>query len=132
LIDNYSKRDCKNTIFKQQANTNLDESICDKLIFDKQEIVETEENLVVNTEKDYEINNCKNRVYEKQATKNLDSSICKKMINKDEITMCEELVKMELENKKIEEDMKKQDELMNVEEEKRNAEIKTEETNLGF
>ena len=106
LVENYAKRDCKNSILKEQANSNLDETICDTLIFEEQEIVEAEEDLLIVGIKKYEINNCKNRVYEKKALKNIDSNICKKISEKNEIEMCEELVKMEKEMKKQEEEMK--------------------------
>lgn len=107
LTDKYSKIDCKNTILKAQANTKLDESICDKLVFDEPKKVETEEKSFYIDEKNREINECKNNVLTQKAMKNLDSNICKKISNKNEISSCEEYVKMEKDNTIKEEEINK-------------------------
>ena len=109
LSQDYLKRECKNTILKELSLDQLDENICDKLIFE--EIKNTWESDIVEitiSEKEFEINNCKNRVFNKKATKNIDSTFCKEISEENEILMCEELVKMEEENKAMEEEMEKQ------------------------
>jgi len=89
-------KSCKNEINRNLANKKLDTKYCDELIDDSEEKIE--------------IKSCKNRVLNEQAIKNLDLNACKKISEKNEVEMCEELVKME-------EEMKKQEELIKAEEE---------------
>ena len=99
LSNSWSIISCKNEIFRNKAQEKLDENICTKIIDDTKEKIE--------------INSCKNRVLEQKAIKNLDPNICKKIQDKNREKMCEEIVKIEQENKKREQEMKKQDEKIN-------------------
>lgn len=102
FTEKYLQNNCKNEIIKKQAREKLDENICEKLVFENIDLIETEENEEIENP---EITYCKNSILQEKAIKNLDLSICNKLPTPDK-DMCIEIVKMEKENIKIQENLK--------------------------
>ena len=133
------QRICKNNIIEKEASKTFNEKLCEKMIFQKQENPDWIEILVLENWTE-EIQNCKNRVLIEKSIFKKNINICENISNKNEVNMCKELVKMEIENKKREEEMKIQDELLKIEEEKnriqvpinKNLRTGTGNTNLEF
>jgi len=93
---------CKNSIIEKIASKSLNEELCEKMTFQKQENPNLEEELVLENWK-VEIQNCKNRVLIEKAISKKDSNICNNISQENERNNCEELVKMEIENWEINE-----------------------------
>lgn len=81
LTNTWSINSCKNEIFYKKADSDLDESICEKIIDESEE--------------KFEINSCKNRILTEKARVSLDKNICKKIDNMNDRSMCLEIIQME-------------------------------------
>jgi len=74
LVDTWSIISCQNDINEDLAEKNLDETFCDKIIDDSEEL--------------FEVNNCKNNIFIEKARKTQDIKICNKITEKIEKEMC--------------------------------------------
>ena len=84
LVDTWSIISCQNDINEDLAEKNLDETFCNKIIDDSEEL--------------FEVNNCKNNIFMEKARKNQDIKICDKITEKIEKEMCIENIKNEIES----------------------------------
>jgi len=91
LWNTWSVNKCKNTIITNQANSNLDEKVCDKLI----DV----------TEEKSEINSCKDSIYLEKARKKSNIIFCTKITDEVSKNMCKDMVKIEKEQKAMEKEM---------------------------